>query len=85
LELAEKAVRQRPEDPRIRDTYGTILFKLERYRESASELNLALQGAQNPKQIHDKLAAAYDKLGMVQQARIHREKSDSMEKETKKQ
>lgn len=75
LELAKTAVGQVPNNPRLRDTYGTILLKLERYREAAAELNLALQGSSKPEKIHAKLGLAYEKLGMDDLAQIHRNQS----------
>jgi tetratricopeptide (TPR) repeat protein len=75
LKLVETAVVNTPENPRIRDTYGTILMKLERYQDAVTEFNKALHGSQDLKPIHKKLGVVYDKLGMEELAQIHLAKS----------
>jgi predicted Zn-dependent protease len=70
--LARTAVDQQPQNPRVRDTYGTILMKLQKYQEAALELNLALTGAPNSSEIHEKLVDVYEHLGNKEQAQFHR-------------
>ena len=56
LELAATAVSRVPENPRFRDTLGTVLVKLGRHKEAISELQLALSGVPDTAPVHQKLA-----------------------------
>ena len=76
LELAKTAVDQRPDDGRFRDTYGTILLKMELWTKAVDEFQLALRGNAGKKAVHQKLAIAYSKLGMNDLADIHARKSE---------
>ncbi len=71
LELSETAVNQNPKDGRFRDTLGTILFKMERYKDAVSELQLALSETSDKKAVHQKLAVSYEKLGLQEMANRH--------------
>lgn len=75
LNLASAAVKQAPRDTRCRDTLGTILMKLGRYEEAATELQLALTGVKDKRTVHSKLATIYTKLKMTELAKIHLQKS----------
>ena len=82
LELAETAVRRAPENPRFRDTLGTVLLKSDEHRKAVSELQLALKGVPNKNAVHQKLAICYKSLGMNDLALMHlgRIKTPSSEK-----
>jgi predicted Zn-dependent protease len=69
--LAESVVAQAPESARVRNTYGTILLRLERYEDAVRELSLALNGVPDKKLVYRKLALAYEKLGMDELAQQH--------------
>lgn len=73
LELAETAVQRAPENPRFRDTLGTVLLKSNEHREAISELQLALKGVPNKNTVHQKLAICYKSLGMNNLAQMHLE------------
>ncbi len=73
LELAETAISQAPNDARFRDTYGTILLKMERYKEASTELELALRGVTDKKAVHQKLALVYQKMGKPELATLHQQ------------
>ncbi|MDA7918577.1 hypothetical protein N9B20_02830 [Mariniblastus sp.] len=71
LELAETAVRRAPENPRFRDTLGTVLLKSDEHKKAISELQLALKGVPNKNEVHQKLAICYKSLGMNDLALLH--------------
>ncbi|MDB4371240.1 hypothetical protein N9Z44_03980 [Mariniblastus sp.] len=71
LELAETAVRRAPENPRFRDTLGTVLLKSDKHRKAISELQLALKGVPDKNAVHQKLAICYKSLGMNDLALLH--------------
>ena len=73
LELIENAIRQAPGEARFRSTYGTVLMKLERYKEAARELELSLSGVTDKKAVHRKLAFVYEEMGLEDVAQIHRQ------------
>lgn len=75
LSLLKSAVRQEPENPVIRETYGSILIKLSNYEAAATELTAALSNATNKREVHRKLSIVYEKLGQDEQARLHRKQS----------
>ena len=72
--LAKTAVEREPQNPRFRDTLGTVLLKQERHDEAISELQLALQGAPDKNSVHVKLAICYKALGMNDLALMHSQK-----------
>ncbi len=71
LELAETAVRRVPENPRFRDTLGTVLLKSDEHRKAISELQLALKGVPDKNAVHQKLAICYKSLGMNDLSLLH--------------
>lgn len=73
LALADRAVELVPSNPHYRETRGQILIQLERWRDAASELEIALNGMPDSKPIHQSLAVAYEKLGQSEAARLHRQ------------
>lgn len=76
--LVKTAIQAQPKDGRFRDTYGEILLKQGKFREAASELELALSGgALDLNSIHQKLGVVYENLGMDDLARKHREQAKS--------
>lgn len=75
FELANKAVEIRPKDARYRDTRGTILMKLGRYREAITDLQLAIPGVNQPKLVHKKISECYSALEMDEMAENHLKRS----------
>ena len=76
-ELARRAVAMEPDNPRFRDTLGTVLWKMDQPTDAATEFNRALQGMPDPRPIHGKLAAIYEQLEMPELAKKHREKAQA--------
>lgn len=79
--LVKTAIEQRPRDGRFHDTYGDILMKQGNFRDSATELELALAGADDSKSVHQKLGIVYEKLGMSELAKKHREQAAEQQTE----
>jgi predicted Zn-dependent protease len=71
LAAASKAVEADNDDYRFRQTRGQILLRLQRYQESVSDLEYALNGMPDVATIHQSLAKAYDALGNRQLADFH--------------
>ena len=74
LELAETAVGRAPENPRFRDTLGTVLLKSNEHRKAISELQLALKGVPDKNIVHQKLSICYKSLGMNDLSLMHLER-----------
>ncbi|MCA8986318.1 MAG: tetratricopeptide repeat protein [Planctomycetaceae bacterium] len=75
LEILEPAAQKYPNEPRLQDTYGTILMKLDRWNDALDKLERALINQQKPDQrikLHEKLAEVYDHLKQPQLAEKHR-------------
>ena len=75
LELARTAVDRAPDNPRFRDTLGTVLMKQSQYEKAISEFQRAINGIPNRSKVHSKLAFCYLALGMTDLAELHRAKS----------
>jgi tetratricopeptide (TPR) repeat protein len=76
LNLAKTAVERAPQNPRYRDTLGTVLLKLQLHQEAISELQLALKGTPDTNLVHKKLAICYKSLGMEDLALMHLRKTN---------
>jgi tetratricopeptide (TPR) repeat protein len=74
LELIVFVVKQRPTNPRFRETRGQILLKMGRWKESIADLEYALPAPvpANKGPIHASLARAYQELGLPELAEQHR-------------
>ncbi len=70
--LAEKAVAMEPANPHYRETRGQILLLRERWAEAIHDLEIALNGMPDSKAIHQSLAVAYQQMGQIEAAQIHR-------------
>ena len=73
LELAEQAVEANPKNGKYRDTLGTIYMMLERYKDAAAELEMAVSGVQDQTAVRKKLVTVYTKLDLLEQAKIQEE------------
>jgi tetratricopeptide (TPR) repeat protein len=98
LELANAALKAptRSTAADLRDTRGTILFKIgqdreemgrdreamRRYREALSDLEAALQSAPRAREVHHTLAEVYEKLGDQELADEHRRLAGENDVET---
>ena len=71
LELIQNVVARFPGDARFRDTLATVLMKMERYDEAATEFEKCLLTFEDRKQIHQKLAFVYGQLGNNQMTARH--------------
>lgn len=76
LELVTAALAFDPRNTMYRETRGQILLRLQRYAEAVTDLEYALNGLGDQPKIHAALATAYDKLGQVEVARMHRQLAD---------
>jgi tetratricopeptide (TPR) repeat protein len=72
LTMIDYALVGRPGEPLLHGTRGEILTKLQRWKEAAAELEIALSGGQDSAGIHSALAEAYDHLQMPDVAEAHR-------------
>ncbi|MEM9942144.1 MAG: tetratricopeptide repeat protein [Planctomycetota bacterium] len=74
FELATIAVDTNSNEPRFRDTLGTVLMKQKKYDEAINEFEIALEQKINEadrREIHRKLGRIYTVLGQEDLARIH--------------
>jgi len=69
--LINSVLEKYPEDPRFRDTLGTILMKQGAFEEALVELETALPAISNKKAVHEKLAQIYEKLNKPKMAQLH--------------
>lgn len=72
LELTNVALAIRPNEPRVLDTRGRILTRLERWKEAVKDLEAALAHVRNDPGLHSALATCYDELGDAELAAEHR-------------
>jgi tetratricopeptide (TPR) repeat protein len=77
LELANRAIDRKPEQPDFHHTRGIVLMKLERWPEALQDLEAALAGRPDPVETHIALAEVYDKLGSPELASQHRDRAAS--------
>ncbi|WP_417736016.1 tetratricopeptide repeat protein [Rosistilla oblonga] len=75
LTLVEAAIKLRPTDPDLISTRAEIFFKQERWDEARNDFESILGRVENQKQVHERLAVIYDKLGKSDIAELHRSKS----------
>jgi tetratricopeptide (TPR) repeat protein len=85
LELIDRALRQRPNQPNMLDTRATILFKLERWADAARDLEaILLQGAGTAGR-HRILADCYDHVAKPDLAVRHRNSAQEIEDKQRKE
>lgn len=70
--VIDRVVEQHPENPHFLDTRGSILLKQGEYRKALVDLEKALPGMNDPGPVHERLATAYEELGMEDIAVSHR-------------
>jgi tetratricopeptide (TPR) repeat protein len=75
LELSQKAVQAVPEAASFRDTLGTILLAQGKYKEAITQLEIVLSQNSSETKLHSKLAKAYEGMGNLEIAKMHREKA----------
>jgi tetratricopeptide (TPR) repeat protein len=75
LQLSQQAVKAVPNSVNFHDTLGTILLLKEENEEAILELEFGLEQRNSDKQLHAKLAKAYDAIGKKEIAKMHFEKS----------
>ena len=81
--LASELVQKFPENPRFRDTFGTILMKQGKFEEALSQLEPILNRVPDKGAVHLKLAEIYEHLQKPALAKIHREKYNSHARDPK--
>ncbi len=72
LTCADRAVELNPLAPEARDVRGFIQLKLKQWEKAVEDLEIALNGTQNPQAIHAALAEAYQQLGNEPLAVAHK-------------
>ncbi len=81
LELSTSVVKNYPDDPRFRDTLGTILLKREQYDAALNQFEKILPIFEDKIEIHAKLATIYTKLDKPEIASKHQLLIKSLKKE----
>ncbi len=71
LELIDRALEMRPDEPSFHETRGQLLLSLGRYQEAVDALNLALNGLGDTPDIHRGLATAFRHLNEPDLAEKH--------------
>ena len=79
LALSEEALKSLPQNPRLRETRGQILLKLERFSDAIPDLEFALREAEIAIPVHAALAKAYTRLGDVDLAALHQRLHDELQ------
>lgn len=77
LALIDQALTIRS-DPRMHDTRGQILVRLQRWPEAISSLETALRDMTDYAPLHQSLAEAYAAVGQVELAELHRRKLEEL-------
>ncbi|GAB5402261.1 MAG: hypothetical protein Aurels2KO_04920 [Aureliella sp.] len=70
LQLSNRAVKAIPGHAYLRETRGQILFRMERYREAASDLELGMYAAELREGIRPLLVRCYQELDMPEAAEL---------------
>ncbi len=71
LELINAVVGQAPNNAHFRETRGQIYAKMGRWKEAVADLEAALPGMSDGKNVHRTLAEAYKQLGLAEIAAEH--------------
>ncbi len=71
LAITDAVIKNYPDNARFLDTRGTVLLKLERYREALLDLEKALPQMPDKGPVHQKIAMIYEALGMEDLAKQH--------------
>ncbi len=71
LEMVNRAIAKRPDDPRFRVTRGQIAVKQNRWAEAIVDLEFALQKMSGNSELHEGLAEAYAAVGEKSLAERH--------------
>ena len=82
LGIMREVFERTPNDPRIRDTLGTILFLKRQWDESLTHLEFALSRmpVEQKPPIHKKLAIVYENLGEHDMAKLHQDELRQFER-----
>lgn len=76
LVASNRAIELKPDSFHLRETRGQILVKLKQWKQAVPDLEFALNGIPDSLEIHQSLAKAYEALGNVQLAAVHRQYSN---------
>ncbi len=77
LTLMNTVLERWPNEPLYRDTRGEVLVKMGRWKEALTDLQAALPGYPNNTVLHQRLAEAYEHLGVPEMAAEHRRLADT--------
>jgi tetratricopeptide (TPR) repeat protein len=83
LELINAALKKLPRSPEFHDTRGQIFLKMSRWKEAATDLELALAAFPDRAELHRALAKVYDQLGDPDLARRHTAQAEADEQEAR--
>jgi predicted Zn-dependent protease len=75
LEAVTRALALAPNEFRFRETRGQVLVQLGRWQEAVEDLEFALNGMPDARDVHLALATAYENLKDAEMARIHRQQA----------
>jgi tetratricopeptide (TPR) repeat protein len=77
LELANLALEHSPDQANFRDTRGTILVRMGKWKEALPDLEAALPQQVNKAELHRTLADVYEHLGAPEMAAEHKRLADA--------
>ncbi|TWT78305.1 hypothetical protein Pla123a_10960 [Posidoniimonas polymericola] len=72
LKAVNKALAKHPQDPHFRETRGQALLRLKQWRDAIADLEFALNAMPDSRDAHSGLATAYEAIGDLQLADVHR-------------
>jgi tetratricopeptide (TPR) repeat protein len=75
LDAVNRALAIAPHEFRFRETRGQVLVQLGRWQEAVEDLEFALNGMPDARDVHLALATAYENLNDANLARIHRQQA----------
>ena len=68
LEMAKQAITAEPDNAAYLDTYGWILFKLQKYEDAAMYIEKSIASGKASSVVHEHLGDIYEKLGQKEKA-----------------
>ncbi len=78
LVAVNRALVLSPDEHRFRETRGQLLLRLERWQEAVEDLEFAINGLPELREVHQSLAVAYTALGQKDLAEMHRSQADGL-------
>lgn len=84
LSLINSVLERWPNEPMFRDTRGFIHFRLGNWKDALSDYQAVLPAYADQPDIHKRLAAVYDKLGLKEMSAEHSQRASELETRKKK-